>query len=335
MKKLIIINIAIFVQLSLFAQQDKHYSLFYTAPTIYNAGAAGSFNGDLQLFTNYRSQWKSVTTPYTTFSAMAESKLLEDKLNGNYIGVSAGFFNDISGDGKLTTNNFTASISYSLEVADNQRLSVGISPGFYQYQLKNSAFLWDQQWDGNTFDNSLSSGETGATQNGGTFDMGAGVFYNAELMNHNKVYAGVSANHITQPNVSLLNLDQGLYRKYTIIAGGEFSKARSRFVIVPNAIFNLQGPNQELIIGSSFKYLLKEPSHYTGYYQETSMAIGGYYRNKDSFYTTFMMNLESLSFGLAYDFNISSLSVASKGRGGVEFMLKYQLSLKKQTAASL
>lgn len=336
MRKLFITQLMLFITVWHFGQQDKHYSMFYSAPVIYNAGAAGSFNGDAQLFTNYRTQWKSVVpNPYSTFSAIGQTKLLEDKLKGNYIGIGAGFFNDVSGNGKFTSNNAVLSISYSIEVADKQRLSVGIAPGFYQYQLKNNSFSWDQQWNGSTFDNTIASGESSVFQKRGVFDMGAGIYYQAELMNNNKLYAGISANHVTQPNVAFLNVSDGLYRKYTVMAGGSFSKTKSRVVFNPNLIYNLQGPNSELIAGISFKYLLKEPSHYTGYYEETSMSLGAYYRNKDAVSTTFMVNIQSLTFGLAYDFNISSLSIASKGRGGLELMLKYRLSKHKQAASSL
>ena len=47
--------------------QDIHFSQFYFSPLNLNPAATGIFDGDYRIAGNHRQQWRSVTTPYTTF----------------------------------------------------------------------------------------------------------------------------------------------------------------------------------------------------------------------------------------------------------------------------
>ncbi|HIP36225.1 MAG TPA: type IX secretion system membrane protein PorP/SprF, partial [Crocinitomix sp.] len=65
-------------------------------------------------------------------------------------------------------------------------------------------------------------------------------------------------------------------------------------------------------------------SHYTGYIKRFDLIFGGYYRFLyESLIPTLQMNFNSFTFGISYDVNISGLAMASRNRGGIEFMLKY------------
>ena len=48
--------------------QDIHWSQYNDNQVFQNPGNAGNFNGDYRIIANYRSQWKSVTVPFTTLS---------------------------------------------------------------------------------------------------------------------------------------------------------------------------------------------------------------------------------------------------------------------------
>ena len=57
------------------SQQDRHYSMFYASPMAINPGATGFFSGDIQLFTGFKNQWKSISSnPYKTISAGVDGK---------------------------------------------------------------------------------------------------------------------------------------------------------------------------------------------------------------------------------------------------------------------
>lgn len=335
MKKLIALILVGQFCLSLSAQQDKHSSMFYANPISINPGATGFFSGDIQAFMGYKDQWKSISqSPYKTVSASVEGRLLEDKLNGGFMGVGINFYNDVAGESKLTTNVYNFNLNYAVQIADDQKLALGVQPGILQRHFGSQNLSWDEQWNGSTFDTGLQSGELITSDKNTQFDINAGLYYSAKFHGNNSLNIGVSASHLLKPSFSIINTDD-LHQKYTFHAGGDIVNNGGRMVINPNVLFFMQGPNREIAFGSDFRYLLKESSKHTGYYDQSSISVGGYLRVKDAFYTTLFLNLSKFSLGVSYDINISGLSVASQGRGGMELLLRYRLSLSKTAASSL
>ncbi len=333
-------NLAITLALSLLvlgvtAQQDRHYSMFYASPMAINPGATGFFPGDIQMFTGYKNQWKSISpNSFKTISASVDGRMMEGGFGNGFLGVGANFYNDVTGDSRLTTNLFNLSLDYAIEVAQDQKLSLGLQPSVHQRYINNSSLTWDEQWNGSTFDNSLNSGESLFMDKTFKFDIAAGMYYYARVSDEVSFNAGVSAFHLLKPSNSLIQGDESLYQKYVVHGGGEFSSRGSKLKVAPNLLYFKQGPNQEISVGSDFKYLLKQSSVYTSYYEETSVSLGAYMRLKDAFYTTLFFNWSGFSLGLSYDLNLSNLSIATNGRGGMEMLLRYRIALSQSSASS-
>jgi hypothetical protein len=85
----------------------------------------------------------------------------------------------------------------------------------------------------------------------------------------------------------------------------------------------LQGKTKEINTGIMFRYLLSEASKYTGLKKGAAVAIGTYYRVKDSFIPAFQLEWTNFLLGISYDANISKFKPATGGKGGIEFMLQY------------
>ena len=336
MRKLSFSILALIIFINGQAQQDRHYSMFYASPIAINPGSTGFFPGDIQVFTGFKNQWKSISSnPYNTISASVDAKLMKGKSNNSFLGLGVNFYNDKSGDSQLTTNVANISINYAIEIAENHQLALGIQPSFFQRFASMESLTWDQQWTGSTFDNNLESGETLVTDKSFQFDINSGLYYFGKLNNQNSINFGVSVAHLFTPQNTLLNGNENLYRKHTIHGGGEFSKIGSKLAFSPNFIYFIQGPNQSLSIGNDFIYSLKESSKYTGYYDKSTISLGSYVRIGDAFYTTLFLNFAEFSLGISYDLNMSGLSVATNGRGGMEMLLRYRINLSKSVAASL
>ena len=60
--------------------QDVHFSQMEYSPLTLNPGLAGA-NSPMQGVVNYRSQWKSVATPYKTIAASFDARFNEDTKN--------------------------------------------------------------------------------------------------------------------------------------------------------------------------------------------------------------------------------------------------------------
>jgi hypothetical protein len=79
----------------------------------------------------------------------------------------------------------------------------------------------------------------------------------------------------------------------------------------------------EILFGSLIRYTVKESSRYTGFVTSSSLAIGGYLRNRDSFAVAAQIQWSNYSLGINYDVNISGLRTATSGRGGFEISFRY------------
>lgn len=312
------------VSMSFNAQQDRHFSLFYASPIELNPGATGLFPGDVQFFTNYRNQWSPITKNlYKTISASADGKVYEK--NGVFAGAGVGVYNDVAGIGKLTTNIYALNLSVGVEVADDQFLALGVSPGLFQRNMDYTNFTWSNQWNGTEFNTGTLAGESVFFGNITTFDLNAGLYYYGDISEDLRVQGGLAVHHITSPSIGFVASDEKLYRKYAMNAGAVYKMRHSKIGFSPNIFAFFQGPNKEITFGNDFKYYIKESSKYTGYFDETSVSLGVYYRTQDALYTTFFFNMSGFSLGFAYDANISDLEPATGGLGGMEFLLRYRM----------
>lgn len=310
------------------SQQDVHYSQFYTSPIFINPGACGMMNGDIRLMSNFRNQWGSLGQPFQTITAGVDAPLLREKLNENFIGIGATFYNDKAGDSRLTTGNYMFNLSYAQQIADDQFLAAGLQIGILQRSISYSSLNWGNQWTGVAFDQTLANGEIApiATSD---LDLNAGIYYNGKITDDILLFGGLAASHLTSIDLNFNgNVDQ-LYKKFTIHGGAQIALPNSKVKICPNFLTKFQGPNRIINIGTDFRFILKEASRSTIFFEETSFDLGTYLRLGDAFYLAARFNWGPLSIGAGFDLNISSLSVATKGNGAMEFMLTYTTPFSK------
>jgi hypothetical protein len=151
------------------------------------------------------------------------------------------------------------------------------------------------------------------------------------------VFAGVAADNINQPDISLLRaIGQPFQLPMRITAhGGAQIPVADRFDIIPSFWTFIQSPHMEFTIGTDVK-LLFEPKYAFGnaiYFGAYMRTVGG-----DANFGDGAINPESIifklrfdyeldkhkfNFGASYDVNVSELSIASENRGAMEFSLIY------------
>ena len=305
------------------AQQDIHFSQFYSVPLLVNPGTAGMFEGDIRLVTDYRSQWKSITTPYTSMSAMIDFPIAKGKAeNGSFFGGGVSFYNDKAGDSKFTSGQYTATFSYILEIARDQHLALGLQGGLIQKSVNYDNLYWDSQFTGLEFDTDLPSYESEPTDQFSRADLNFGLYYFNAANDEYQLFGGISGGHLTAPNVSFLGVTEKLYRKFTIHGGAQFLTGNTAFV--PNLLFILQGPNRIFNIGSDVKFILREQSKVTGFVDEVSFALGAYYRAGDAVMGGLKFNYAGLTISGMYDLNTSKLTAATSGNGAYEILIGYR-----------
>ncbi|MES2798751.1 MAG: PorP/SprF family type IX secretion system membrane protein [Bacteroidota bacterium] len=314
--------------------QDVHFSHMEFSPLTLNPALAGA-NSPMQAVVNYRNQWSSVAVPYSTIAASFDMRFTEKSRNkSGYLVGGVNFFNDNAGDLKISSNNVNLHLGYHLMMDTKNSLGLAIYTGYGQRALKNVDAKWSSQYSGGSYDPNLASGEAFNNQSFGYFDAGAGLVYthdsNEGYMNQNigrKINAGFAIYHLNRPSFSFVNkADENLYMRFSAFVNAEIGIGNSRGVIMPGVYFQRQKTAMEIYFGSYYKYIFHEGSRATGFTRPFSLAIGLFGRIKDAMVAKVMFEYDQFALGFGYDFNISSLTTASRARGGMEFFLRFNMN---------
>lgn len=312
--------------------QDFHFSMFNENPLNINPALTGAFPGDHRFVLNYRNQWKSVTDPYKTFSGSYDAGLFKKKSETGYLSMGVQFLNDMAGSSQFGTTKLDVSAAYHVTIGLTSTLSAGISGGFCQRSMDGTNLNWDNQYNGTSgFDNTLPSGETNMFESFSYGDFSAGLMYsfyteetNMSSNNGIRFNLGFAAYHLNQPKLSFASIvDEKLFAKYVVHGRAHFGLFSSNTAIVLQGLFASQGPTREIVAGLGLRFMLTEQSHYTGFMKESALTIGGAYRVGDAIVPQIMLEIANFAFGFGYDVNVSGLTTASNGNGGMEFCLRY------------
>lgn len=332
MKNILLIICIVLTSLSISFGQDIHFSQMRFSPLNLNPALAGA-EQSFQAVVNYRDQWRNVAFPYQTIGASVDGRLFEKKRGNGFLAGGLNFFNDQAGEARMTTTKVNLSVAYHLFINDKSTIGAAIQGGFGQRGIQEANGVWQSQFDGTEFDNTISSGENFENMNFSYLDVGAGFVYsykkNEDYMRGNdqfKLTAGLAAFHVNRPSSSFfVGDDDALAMRFSAFVTTEIGIKNTGYSILPALYYNRQGPHQELLGGTYFKFLISEGSKITGFKKEFAMSLGAFYRLEDAAVAKMMLEYSSYSLGVAYDFNISSLTEASQGRGGIEFFLRFVL----------
>jgi len=314
MKLKIIIILFFYVELTF--GQDIHFSQADLSPLNLNPALTGKFDADYRLHANERTQWRSVTTPYKTFSTSFDAYLQQLKFNG-YFGAGIVFNTDKAGDGDFSTNQVKLCFAYHYKSKADTNLTVsgGFNFGYNQNSLNYSKLYFGNQYNGYNFDPTLPNNEVFANNNMHYFD-GAIGFNVGYFIKNIPVEAGISYHHLNKPEQSFYNQAiVELDRKFDFHASA-IIKVSDKTNILPTIFWFRQGILNEINIGGLAQQKLNSNVF-------KSIYLGGWLRWNDAGILCFAFDYQNFRIGLSYDVNISSLKVASASRGGLEISLRY------------
>jgi len=308
--------------------QDTHFSQFYMTPLALNPAMAGAQH-DMRAVLNYKNQWSSVAQPYSTGNLSYDMRINSSTTSAvSAIGINVS--QDKSGNPYIKT--FQASVAYAnqIKVSAKSRLGVGLYAGVIQRSINYEGLKWMNQYDGMQYNSALANKEPEGRLSLLCADVGAGLHYeyskNEKYMtgnDHRKFSAGIAAFHVNQPSYSFYGSNERLYVKFGGYMMGEIGVGNSDVSLCPGVYYYMQGSAKELLVGNLFQIKLRDDSKYTGYVQSATFSIGGYYRGRDAAIIASLLKWNTYAVGLSYDFNVSGLKSASKGRGGFEISLRY------------
>lgn len=312
--------------------QDEFFTSFRTVGLTLNPAEAGRITSLARFTAVGRTQWNRVSgEPYQSVYAGLETQpfCLE---GGNFIGASVSAAREESGSSQFQRLNAQLGFSYHQKLEADVYLAGGAEFGLINHRLGNEDLRFDEQFDGMQYDPGLSNGEEflrfTVTQPNAT----AGV-----LLYHRQGWwsFGAAVDHLLTPSLSFLeenayNLGmglvvhgnvqltgkkqpkvitgfQGMYRRYSL-----FNTRQWHAVLGGYGVFALGRQPRNDLLSPFLRFDLS--ARIAG-----SAGTAGILNDAILLTTTLQQN--GWQFGLTYDVNLSRLSRATDGAGGLEFFL--------------
>ncbi len=329
MKKNYILICVLFV-LKIYSQ-DIHFSQYTEAPLYLNPALA-TVSYDTRAIGYYRSQWAGINKSYLTYGISFEQAINHLKLKANHFGIALNIFYDNAGNGLIKNLMPYLGMNYVMKTGDNSKLSLGLQTGVSVKTINSANFTWDSQFDGFKYNPNLP-GENTTLTSIARFDMGGGINYHyarseryISAEDGAKLDIGVAVYHFTAPKFSFFNTGDKLYMRYVAYFNGDFGIKSAGIALVPSLTYIQQGPSKEITSGFMVKYIIKDQSVYTGVKKAMSLSLGAYYRLKDAVIPTVLFQFDKWGLGIAYDFNLSDLTPATRSKGGLEVALRFNMS---------
>tara|TARA_B100000809_G_C15109312_1_gene519959 strand:- start:572 stop:1639 length:1068 start_codon:yes stop_codon:yes gene_type:complete len=313
--------------------QDIHFSQFTMTPLQLDPSQAGKFGGDHRAIINYRDQWSSVTNnPFRTYGASFDMPINK---KDNFFGLGVSAYSDKAGEASFGLTVFNLTVAYHIKLDNKSYLSAGVKLGGVQHSLNENKLRFDSQFDGSGHNNNLASGENFSNTSFLKPDFSVGVSYSfgdnnsSQVINNGgfggkKVNMGAAVHHVASPNFYFL--DEGtdkLNFRYMLHTNTSFGVSGTNMAIQPSGIISYQQKATDVVLGTYFRYNLKEDSKYTKFSNGAAISLGVHYRFGDAFIPSILIETGSFAFGVSYDLNLSGLSASSNGQGGYEISIRY------------
>lgn len=281
--------------------QDAQFSQFYASPVYINPAFAGAGLCGGRVVANYRNQWPSLPGTFRTTAVSYDQSAP---------GIGGGFglqaFNDIAGDGLLTTTSFSGIYAYHGKFSKKVFYSASIQGSYTQRTIDFDKLRFsDQIVAKKGFVNPTSEVLVNEKVDFSNFSTGFLVFTE-------KFYAGFAVHNLTEPNQSFFgNNDPGttLPRKYTLHAGLNIPVVKSK-------------SHPEKAVSFSPNILIMKQQHFTqvnaGFYlNKGPLVTGVWFRqtapNSDALILLLGVRSGDFRFGYSYDITVSKARAAAMG----------------------
>jgi len=312
--------------------QDIHFSQFYQSPLNLNPALTGVMRSNQRFIVNYRNQWASAlgANAYNTYSASYDTKIPVGTYD--YFGIGGSLWGDVAGASRFGQNSGRLSASFSYYVNGGFKsahyLTAGFDLGLVQRRVRTGDLRWPAQHNGNGgFNPDQSLGETIENNNITYPDLGLGLMWFSVFDESNSFYVGVAASHLNEANVSFLNRDVSIYRRYTLHGGGEY-QLNNKIGLVPGFVVMVQGPHREYNAGTSFKFTIGDDateSFQVGVWGRLGTQDGGGLHSDAVIFST-KFDSGNYGIGFSYDFTTSEFKQAGSANGSFELSFTYLIN---------
>jgi type IX secretion system PorP/SprF family membrane protein len=295
------------------AQVDPHFTQYYMYPAWTNPALTGAFDGQYRVAGIFRSQWGSISTPYSTQGLSGE---VTTNKNMNF-GIS--LLNQTAGDGGYRYTTVYGNFAYTgirFGPTENHRVVIGLQAGLIQRRFDATKLNFGDQWNPITgYNPGSQSAEALRNQNNSSFDAGAGILYFDGTANRKaNLYFGYAVSHLTKPTDKFSGTGDATLPMRHTIHGGVRLKLSDVVSLTPNVLYLRQGNAEEIAAGLYAQ--LKAGV-------ETNVLAGANYRFDDAISPFIGFTHKRIVLGVSYDINTSDLGRVVKGSNSFEISLSF------------
>ena len=336
MKKNALLVIILLVSLVNTFGQDTRFSQYTSTPLLINPGLTGMGNGYNRANLNYRSQWTSSASSYSTSAISIDFPIYSNKMKWKkgYLGTGILFYNDQAGSGAISTSQASLALSTVVFTGEKSKISLGFLGGYIQKSMKPDAIQWDSQYNGIQYDPTLPSQENFVASSAGNVDFSAGISYkfsNSQVaMNstgngsNTTFQIGVAGFHLIESNlVYLQNQMATISRRFVGHIHFLKSLSESPVAIGFSALQMQQVTSKETTVGIEARYNIKGNTKYTGFLKDAYLGAQLLYRHQDAIVPVLSYKFNNWKVSASYDYNTSKLSPVTGGVGGFEISIQF------------
>ncbi|SNS78488.1 type IX secretion system membrane protein, PorP/SprF family [Ekhidna lutea] len=311
--------IAILLTSFCIAAQDAQYSQFYSNPLYLNPAFAGTSPNTRAVFV-HRIQWPNLPQAFSNSTA---------SIDYNATNLNSGFGLIISSDseGSGGLRNTTGSFVYSYEANMNNKfiLRPALKFGYTVRNIDRSKLVLGDQVDFGVDGTPSQDPQVNSIRLRNHWDIGAGF-----LIYSKKSWFGMSVDHLTKPNRSMIEGKDILPFRYSFHIGSRYPLKRLVSTgtvapsIAPSILYRKQGEFQQLDAGASVHL---QPIIIGLYYRGMPFIKNDYDRvNHDAVIIVAGVEYNNLEFGYSFDLNMTKIDPVTGG-GAHEFSLIYYFSM--------
>lgn len=289
------------------AQTDAQLTQYYEVPTYYNPAAIGQTDF-VKIRGGGRLQWVGIDNAPRTFFITADSPF---KVLGKRVG--AGVVMSQESIGLYKTLNLDAQLGFKFKKWGGE-FTVGVGLGLYDQSFRGSEVILP---DDDDYHQGSDDGVPTQDLHGTAFDISAGLWYTHKLF-----WAGISARHITSPNITLSSDggDASSNRIYEFSVGRTLYFMAGSNIRIKNTLFEVI---PSVMVKSDFTFTTGEITGRVRYNRFLSFGLG--YRWDDAVIATVAAEFKNFYIGYSFDYPTSAISKASSGSH--EVIVGYKLKL--------
>ncbi|MEO6071046.1 MAG: PorP/SprF family type IX secretion system membrane protein [Chitinophagaceae bacterium] len=304
--------------------QSYHFSQFFSTPLLTNPANTGFTEGPYRIASNFRTQGLQGGSSYITSYLSADVSPLRNSLaKGHKAGMGMYLMNDRSLGGAIQSNTIGLSAAYTvgLDEYGDHNLGIGLQGTYQKTTVDYNKLNFENQYGQTGYNPTLPVGESLAYNSKQFFDVNAGIAYNV-LLEDRSYFAGVSVYNILRHKENGLAALFQMPTRLTVQAGAQFFTGTYGKVYF-SATNMAQAKAMETTVGGAYGQQLTDG-------ERNEIMVGMWYRYKDALIPYVGYQVNSLQFGLSYDYTVSSLKSGAQVRNGYELTILYKAIDKRE-----